>query len=104
VRVRVEVLVIDGCRGAELALSRLRIALLSTDRPDIEVGVRTIIDGRRAESSGFAGSPTFTVDGIDLFPGGARTPCLACRVYMTPDGLAAVPTTEQLVERIRAHG
>lgn len=35
---------------------------------------------QEAATTGFAGSPTITVDGRDLFPGGARTESLACRV------------------------
>ena len=102
--VRVEVLVIAGCAGANLALARLRAALAETGNPNIEVCIRTVTDGRDAEISGFAGSPTITIDGVDLFPGGEPAHSLACRVYQTPDGLAPAPTTHQIVERIRAHG
>jgi hypothetical protein len=54
-----------------------------------------------AAAVGFAGSPTFMVDGIDLFghrPGGGS---LTCRVYVTPGGLAGVPTVDDLVRALR---
>ncbi|WP_270889810.1 thioredoxin family protein [Pedococcus sp. 5OH_020] len=52
----------------------------------------------QAERLGFMGSPTIMVDGKDPFATGAEQPAWACRVSMTPDGLAGSPTVEQLVE------
>lgn len=49
---------------------------------------------------GFVGSPTFTVDGDDLFPGpvpGAPS----CRVYVTAAGLSGVPSVADLVAALR---
>lgn len=52
------------------------------------------------DATGFAGSPTFTVDGIDLFPGPlAGAP--SCRIYPTDDGLSGVPTVAELVAELR---
>ncbi|MFP3466880.1 hypothetical protein [Leifsonia sp. SIMBA_070] len=51
----------------------------------------------------FAGSPTITVDGEDLFPSDGGTSDLACRIYYTPDGLAGLPTVDQLIEAIERH-
>jgi hypothetical protein len=40
----------------------------------------------------------------DLFPSDGRTSNLACRVYLTPKGLAGRPTQEQLETKLAAHG
>ena len=45
----------------------------------------------------FAGSPTFTVTGVDLFDSAAPAGNLACRVYHTPAGLTGVPDVPDLV-------
>jgi hypothetical protein len=48
-----------------------------------------------------AGSPTFAVDGVDLFPVQIRTQGLSCRVYLTDAGPAGVPTVADLVAALR---
>jgi hypothetical protein len=42
--------------------------------------------------------------GVDLFPTDDRTSDLACRIYLTPNGLAGAPTQQQLEAAIAAHG
>ncbi|WP_258068755.1 hypothetical protein [Rathayibacter sp. AY1C1] len=42
------------------------------------------------------------VDGADLFPDSNATIGLACRIYVTPDGLAGAPTMEQLRSALSA--
>ncbi|WP_242703290.1 hypothetical protein [Paenarthrobacter ureafaciens] len=56
------------------------------------------------EGTGFAGSPTITVNGADIFPDGAPSADLACRIYMTPNGFAGLPTMDQLTTALRDHG
>lgn len=52
----------------------------------------------------FAGSPTITIDGKDVFPADGGSAELACRLYLTPDGLAGLPTVDQLMDGMNAHG
>lgn len=65
---------------------------------------------RRLESSAdtvgsaFAGSPTITVDGADIFPGEDPANDLACWIYRTPSGFAGLPTVDQLKEALKNHG
>lgn len=54
--------------------------------------------------TGFAGSPTITVNGTDIFPTGAPADDLACRIYATPSGLAGLPTLNQITEALKNHG
>jgi hypothetical protein len=57
---------------------------------------RVVATVEDAEVARFRGSPTILVDGVDPFALGDEPFGLACRVYQTPDGLAGVPTAEQL--------
>lgn len=50
--------------------------------------------------TGFGGSPTILVDGIDLFPT-TLVHSLVCRVYVTENGFAGTPTATQIGEALR---
>ena len=95
-----EVLHIDDCPNWEEAGRRLQDALAATGHGDVEVGYRLLRTPADAAVTAFAGSPTITVNGVDLFPSDGRTSDLACRVYLTPTGLAGIPTVEQLAEAL----
>ena len=93
------------CPNWSEAGRRLRLALDLIGRPDVEirfVQVRTEVE---AAAAGFAGSPTFVVDGVDLLGPVPGPVGLACRVYATPAGLAGVPEVSQVVaalEKVRS--
>ncbi|HET6672193.1 MAG TPA: thioredoxin family protein [Agromyces sp.] len=97
---RIELLHTPDCPNWEEALRLLRAALDSTGHEDVPIGVNTIDSEEATEGMDFAGSPTILADGIDLFQTGDRTRSLACRVYMTPHGIAGHPTQAQLEEAI----
>ena len=97
----VEILHIDDCTNWEEAGRRLAIALAATGHADAPIAFRRIQTTADAAASAFAGSPTITVDGVDLFPSAERISELACRLYLTPTGLAGVPTVEQLEQALR---
>ncbi len=94
---------IDDCQNWEEAGKRVTIALARRGDTTTAVEFRLLSTPEEAASVPFAGSPTVTLDGDDLFPGAERVVDLACRIYFTPDGLARVPTVEQLVEAIDIH-
>jgi hypothetical protein len=100
----IEVLHIDECPSWVEAGNRLREALNEAGFSGTAIIYRLISTPEDAAQFSFAGSPTITIDGQDLFPSGGRTTDLACRVYSTPAGLAGLPTTEQLVDAIAANG
>src|SRR4051812_43688725 len=102
--VHIEVVHIVDCPNWALAGDRLREALNVTGFGETPIRYRLLESPEDAAAVPFAGSPTILVDGDDLFPGGARTTDLACRVYRTPTGLAGLPTTEQLIDAIAGHG
>ena len=93
---KIELLHIDNCPNWEEAGSRARIALDEAGAPTVSIEYRLLSSPEEAARVPFAGSPTILIDGIDAFPGDGRTTDLACRIYYTDQGLAGLPTTEQL--------
>jgi hypothetical protein len=98
-----EVLHIDECPNWEEAGRRLRAALQSTGHGDDPIAFRLIRSSEDTAGTAFAGSPTITLDGVDMIPSQGSPSDLACRIYVTPLGLAGLPTVEQLIEGIQAH-
>ena len=49
-----------------------------------------------AERTGFHGSPSILVDGVDVFAEPGSEGGLSCRRYLTPNGYEGAPTLEQL--------
>jgi len=99
---KVEVLHIDDCPNWQEAGRRTEAVVAALGRPDVQVIYRSLASRHEASKTAFAGSPTIAVDGTDLFPSDGRTPDLACRIYFTPSGLAAMPTEDQIREALLA--
>jgi len=93
--VKVELLVVDACPNEAPARDALRRAL---DRAGIDAPIATVVvtDDDQAQTLGFHGSPSFHVDGRDLFPVPQARPGVACRVYSTTAGLRGVPDDHTL--------
>jgi len=100
---KIEVLYIDDCPNWKDAGSLVREALALAGDTTTNVTFRLLRTPEEAAQVSFAGSPTVTLDGEDLFPNGGQTTDLACRVYFTPSGLAGLPTVSQLWEALEAH-
>jgi hypothetical protein len=100
--VDLEILYIEDCPNWQQAADLLRDALTSTGHAHESIGFRLIRSADDAVGTVFAGSPTITLDGFDLMPSQGATTELACRLYVTPFGLAGLPTVDQLIEGIRA--
>jgi hypothetical protein len=95
--VRVTVWYFAECPSWRVGADRVRQALDEIGRCDVEVRLVPVETEADAAAVGFAGSPTFTVDGVDLFASPPSTGVLACRVYATAGGLAGVPEVDDLV-------
>ena len=54
-----------------------------------------------ARARGFAGSPAYLADGVDLFAGEEPRGSLACRVYPTPDGPRNLPALRDLRKALK---
>jgi hypothetical protein len=92
----------DGCPAWQEGLQNLKIAL-KAER--LEAGIRLVKvkDEDEAARYKFLGSPSFRVDGLDLWPEERERHSLSCRVYPTPQGLNGAPTVEMLREKLRLH-
>jgi hypothetical protein len=85
-----------GCPSWRLAEERLRAALTSLGASGIVIALEPVETHQEAERLGFVGSPTILVDGRDPFVGRDAPMGLACRVYVTDEGLQGAPTVTQL--------
>ncbi|MCT6782107.1 DsbA family protein [Streptomyces sp. CS7] len=92
----IEILLVPDCPNEKPAAESLRAALDSLGLSDTTVTHRLIADQTEAEELGFTGSPTILINGRDPFTEAGRTPGLACRIYQTPEGLAGLPSLDQL--------
>jgi len=99
--VNVELLVVDACPNESPARDALRKTL---DRAGIDAPIATVVirDDDQAQARGFLGSPSFHIDGRDLFPAPAALPGVACRVYPTSAGLRGVPEDDALALAVKA--
>lgn len=101
---KVELLCIDDCPTTEEAGERVNAALSMLDSPGVEVIFTVIKTASNARGTAFAGSPTITLDGVDIFPGAVPVSDLSCRIYRTPHGLAGLPTVDQIKRALQDHG
>ena len=90
----ITLLYFDDCPNWKVADERL--TLIAAERDDITLTRHLVDTPEEAERTGFHGSPSITVDGVDLFAGPAAEVGLSCRRYLTPDGYEGAPTLEQL--------
>lgn len=108
-RMKFQLLHIDGCPNTEVADARLRAALTAVagaaggaHEMSYEIERVRLTTAAEAAAVPFFGSPTVLLNGVDLFPGAARTEELACRVYATSAGLEGAPGQSEIEAVIRA--
>jgi len=96
----IELLIISDCPNSAPAGELLARALQLEGVDPTGVVTKEVRTEVEAQALGFHGSPSFTVNGADLFPTDAD-PAVTCRVYPTPEGLRGLPTLASLREVIR---
>ena len=94
-------LVVRDCPHEPGAASLMAQALQDIGLSGVPVVTTTIRTEREARQRGFLGSPTFLVNGRDPFAQPGASPALACRLYETPDGLAAMPDVRSLRKALK---
>jgi hypothetical protein len=87
----------DGCPNWQTGHERLQEAIWRVGRDLFVIEAHRIASHDHAVAERFPGSPTFHIQGRDLFADPAAPFGVACRLYSTPQGLAGAPTVEQLV-------
>lgn len=95
--VQVTVWYFADCPNWRVGEQRLRQALAVIGHGDTQVRLVPVATQAEAAAVGFAGSPTFTVDHVDLFSPAPSVGTLTCRLYRTPSGFAGVPEVDDLV-------
>lgn len=78
-------------------------AALSKEKLSFDINLVLVKDDEQAENFKFLGSPSFRINGMDLWPEQREHYSLGCRVYATPKGLKGVPTVDALCQKIRAY-
>ncbi len=92
---RLQILHVPGCPGAELLEARL--APLLAAHPDIEVARQVLATEADAERLGMTGSPTLLADGTDPFARPGQAPSVSCRLYLDEHGRPGpAPSSDQL--------
>lgn len=97
---KIELLYFDGCPSWENGLKNLK-AVLVEEGISAPVKLVRVNDDEDAARLKFLGSPSFRVNGVELWPEGRETYSLSCRVYATPEGIKGWPTTEMLREKLQ---
>jgi hypothetical protein len=86
----------DGCPHWRLADERVRAALQRIGLDSDAVKHERVASDAEAERTGFHGSPTILVDGVDPFPAQGTPAGLTCRIYQTKEGPQGAPTVDEL--------
>ena len=98
---KIELLYFDGCPSWQNGLEKLKTALQLEQLWDsVElVKVNNETDATRLK---FLGSPSFHIDGKDVWPEDQESYALSCRIYTTPMGMSGWPSVEMLREILKA--
>jgi hypothetical protein len=101
---RIDLLTIPGCPHG---LSARELFASALELEDIDPALLTVTEvtstTEAAAAASFHGSPSFIIDGTNLFPSNAA-PALTCRVYPSHRGLSGQPGLDSLRKAIRGVG
>lgn len=92
---QIDLLYFDGCPSWQDGLENLEAALKQEDVA-AEIQLVRIDNDAQAAAFKFLGSPSFQVNGQDLWPEDRTTFHLSCRVYPTLTGMQGAPSVEML--------
>lgn len=96
---KIQLLYFDDCPSWQDGLKNLETVLqeLNIDAP---IEMIKVLDDEDASRLKFLGSPSFLIDGRDLWHEERESYSLSCRVYSTPVGMKGIPTVEMLKEKL----
>jgi hypothetical protein len=98
---KIQLLFFDGCPSWQIGLENMKNAL-QMEQLDYSIDLLKVEDDSEAARLKFLGSPSFRVNGQDLWPEERDTYAVSCRVYKTSEGMIGWPTEEMLRERLKA--
>jgi hypothetical protein len=96
---RIELLVVPDCPHEAAAAELLTAALEDVGLESVDYTVTVVDTQADADQRHFLGSPTFSLDGHDLFPEAGRDASIACRLYAGPGGLPQLRDLRQALKR-----
>lgn len=96
---QIELLYFDGCPSWANGLKNLEAALQDEDLSASVKMVKVMGDDDAARLK-FLGSPSFRVDGVELWPEEREIYALSCRIYPSPEGIKGCPTVKMLREKL----
>ena len=97
----IDLLYFDGCPSWQVGLENLKAAL-SQAGLQAEIQLIRVADNAEANRLHFLGSPSFHINGMDLWPEQRDMHALSCRVYPSPQGMKGAPTVEILRAKLRS--
>jgi hypothetical protein len=97
---KIDVLYFNGCPSWQQGLENLKAAL-AAEKLDAEINLVSVESDADAAHLKFLGSPSFQINGEDLWPEERKTFALSCRVYATPGGMKGSPDTEMLRQKLK---
>ncbi len=97
---QIDLLYFDDCPSWRAALENLQIALRAEGR-EAEIRLVRVETEEEATDRKFLGSPSFQVNGSDLWLEEGADYSMSCRVYPTPGGISGVPNVEMLRDKLR---
>ena len=99
---QIDLLYFDGCPSWQGGLENLKAALVAEGMAT-EIHLVQVEDNAEAARLRFLGSPSFHVNGADLWPEERASYALSCRVYSTPQGMQGAPNTEMLRQKLHVY-
>ena len=97
---KIELLYFGGCPSWETGLKNIE-AVLQEEGLSASLEMVKVMDDDDAERLKFLGSPSFRVDGVELWPEEREIYSLSCRVYPTTEGVKGYPTVAMLREQLK---
>jgi hypothetical protein len=95
----INLLYFDGCPSWKKALTHLQIASMK-EKLDTQINLVEVKSALEAADVKFLGSPSFQINGQDLWPEDRQSYSMNCRVYKTNEGLKGWPTIEMLRQKL----
>ena len=96
----VDLLYFDGCPSWKKGFENLKAAL-AAENMEAEINLVPVETNAAAEKERFLGSPSFRVNGTDLWPEQRESYYLGCRLYFSDDGMQGFPTVPMIQERLK---
>lgn len=96
----IELLSFEGCPAWEGARANLETAL-AQENFAAQIQLTCVKDNEQDEQLKFLGSPSFRVNGVDLWPEERLCYNLSCRVYATPQGIKGAPIVEMFRQALQ---